>query len=78
MAKGSENSEVCLSLMSLAKSFYYHMTAEYVNLFFLRIFANEKISQINFCDFAQIAKNAKVKPREIFPLYGRTLNNAYE
>ena len=35
-----------------------------------RTFANEKISRINFCDFAKIAKNAKVKPREIFPLYG--------
>ena len=32
-----------------------------------RNFANEKISRINFCDFAQIAK---VKPRKIFPLYG--------
>ena len=35
-----------------------------------RNFANEKISRINFRDFAQIAKNAKVKPRKIFPLYG--------
>ena len=35
-----------------------------------RNFANEKISQINFRDFAQIAKNVKVKPRKIFPLYG--------
>ena len=35
-------------------------------------FANEKISQINFRIFVQIAKNAKVKPCEIFPLYGIT------
>ena len=37
-----------------------------------RNFANEKISRINFRDFAQIAENAKVEPREIFPLYGST------
>ena len=34
-----------------------------------RNFANEKISQINLRNLTQIAKNAKVKPRKIFPLY---------
>ena len=39
-----------------------------------RNFVNKKILWINFRDLAQIAKNAKVKPRKIFPLYGMCEN----